>query len=202
MKKKSILSIAAAALLLVGCGSIGTSGLFGGIDGAGALGNVIVSVLGINKVSEANLAGTWNYKSPGCAFTTDNLLAKAGGEVAAAKIRSELLPHYQSLGITASNTSFTFKQDRTFSGKLAGKSINGTYVYDESTGRIDLKTLLMSISGYVTMGSSGINLLFESKKILGIMQTLGALSGNTTIGAVSEISKNYNGVRIGFELSR
>ena len=202
MKKKGLLSIVAAAMLMVGCGGIGTGGLLGGIDGAGALGNVIVSVLGINKVSEAGLVGNWNYVNPGCAFTSDNLLAKAGGEVAAAKIKADLSPHYQSLGITSSNTYFNFKQDKTFSGKLAGTSINGTYTYNESTGKIDLKTVLLSISGYVTQSTRGISLLFESQKILNIMQTLGALSGNTTIAAVSEISKNYNGVRIGFDLAR
>ena len=63
MKKKGLLSIVAAAMLMVGCGGIGTGGLLGGIDGAGALGNVIVSVLGINKVSEAGLVGNWNYVS-------------------------------------------------------------------------------------------------------------------------------------------
>ena len=202
MKKKGFISIVAAAMLMVGCAGLGTSGLLSGINGTEALGNVIVSVLGINKVTSANLVGSWKYAGPGCAFTSDNLLAKAGGEVAASKIRSELQPHYQSLGINSSNTYFTFNQDLTFSGKLAGTSISGTYKYNESTGKIDLKTLLMSLSGYITMSTKGVNLLFESQKILSIMQTLGALSGNTTIGAISELSKNYNGIRIGFDLSR
>ena len=68
MKKKSIMAIVAAALMMVGCAGIGTNGgLFGGMD-ANALGNIIVSVLGINKVSEANLIGAWKYYSPGCAY--------------------------------------------------------------------------------------------------------------------------------------
>lgn len=187
-------------ILLASC--MGTNGVLSGVDTTSALGNIIGSVLGVNRVSEANLVGTWKYTAPGCAFTSDNLLTKAGGEVAAQKIKSQLLPYYQSLGIAAGNTLFTFKEDKTFSGKLAGKSISGTYTYDPQTGAINLKTLLLSMNGYVTLTTKGISLLFESQKILSVMQTLGALSGNSTIGTISEISKNYDGVRVGFELSR
>jgi hypothetical protein len=201
MKKTMMAALAAAVLVLAGC--MGTnSGILSGVDTTSALGNIIGSVLGVNKVSEANLVGTWKYTAPGCAFTSDNLLAKAGGEVAAQKIKSQLLPYYQSLGIAAGNTLFTFKEDKTFSGKLAGKSISGTYTYDPQTGAINLKTLLLSMNGYVTLTTKGISLLFESQKILSVMQTLGALSGNSTISTIGEISKNYDGVRVGFELSR
>lgn len=193
-------ALAVAVLLLASC--MGTNGVLTGVDTTSALGNIIGSVLGVNRVSEANLVGTWKYTAPGCAFTSDNLLAKAGGEVAAQKIKSQLLPYYQSLGIAAGNTLFTFKEDKTFSGKLAGKSISGTYTYDPQTGAINLKTLLLSMNGYVTLTTKGISLLFESQKILSVMQTLGALSGNSTIGTIGEISKNYDGVRVGFELTR
>ena len=206
--KKRIMAVAVfltaafttVVILLASC--MGTNGVLSGVDTTSALGNIIGSVLGVNRVSEANLVGTWKYTAPGCAFTSDNLLAKAGGEVAAQKIKSQLLPYYQSLGIAAGNTLFTFKEDKTFSGKLAGKSISGTYTYDPQTGAINLKTLLLSMNGYVTLTTKGISLLFESQKILSVMQTLGALSGNSTIGTISEISKNYDGVRVGFELSR
>ncbi len=201
MKKTMMAAMAAAVFVITGC--MGTGGnILSGVDTTNALGNIVGSVLGINKVSEANLVGTWKYTAPGCAFTSDNLLAKAGGEVAAQKVKSQLLPHYQSLGISASNTYFTFKEDKTFTAKLAGKSISGTYSLDSSKGAISLKTLLLSMNGYVTLTTSGISLLFESQKILGVMQTLGAMSGNSTISTIGEISKNYDGVRVGFELSR
>ena len=200
--KKSFFAIVVTAMLLSGCMGAGTTGLFGGIDGVGTLSNVIVSVLGINKVSEANLVGTWKYSYPGCAFTSDNLLAKAGGEVAAAKVKSDLQPHFQTLGINSGNTYFTFNQDKTFSGKLDGQQVSGTYTYDPNSGAITLKTLLLSLNGYITMNTKGISLLFESQKILSVLQTLGAMSGNTTVSAISSISKNYDGVRIGFEMTR
>ena len=52
------------------------------------------------------------------------------------------------------------------------------------------------------MSTSGISLLFESQKALSMLQALGAISGNTTVAADGELSKNYDGVRIGFDMKR
>ena len=127
--KKTILAMAMAVALLTGCATMGgnTGGLFGGIDGASVLGNVLGSVLGLNKITQESLVGTWRYAGPGCAFTSDNLLAKAGGEVASQKIKSQLLAYYNNAGITSSNTYFTFSNDNKFSGKVDGKTISGAY---------------------------------------------------------------------------
>lgn len=43
---------------------------------------------------------------------------------------------------------------------------------------------------------------FESKKLLTLIQTLSAMSGNTTIASIGEISKNYDGVRLGFDMKQ
>jgi hypothetical protein len=49
---------------------------------------------------------------------------------------------------------------------------------------------------------SGISILFEGKKLLSLLQTLATLSGNQNLETVSEISKNYEGVRVGFDMNR
>ena len=202
--KKKFLAMAMAVALLTGCATMGgnSGGLFGGIDGASVLGNVLGSVLGLNKVTQENLVGTWRYAGPGCAFTSDNLLAKAGGEVASQKIKSQLQTYYNNAGINASNTYFTFSNDNKFSGKVAGKTVSGAYTYDPSTGQMTIKTLLFTINAYVTASTNGISLLFESQKLLTILQTVGAMSGNSSLATIGELSKNYDGVRLGFDLSR
>ena len=202
MKKRFFIVIAAAAFLLNGCGTMGTSGMLGGIDGVSAIGNVLGSVLGINKVSESTIFGTWKYAQPGCAFTSENLLAKAGGEVAAQKVKSELLTTYSTMGINSSNTYLTFGEDNSFSGKVAGKSVSGTYALNTNNGQLTLKTLLFSLNGYVNLNTSGMSLLFESQKLLSIFQTVGSMSGNASLSTISELSKNYDGVRLGFDMTR
>lgn len=200
--KKSFLAIV-AIVLMTGCGGTNsTGGLLDGIDGTSALGNILGSVLGINKVSEAALVGTWKYSAPGCAFTSQSVLAKAGGEVAAQKVKAQLQQQYASLGINGSNTSFTFKENKTFTAKVGGKSISGSYQLDPETGKIALNTVLLSLNGYVNLNTSGVSLLFESQKLLSVIQMVGAASGNTTLGVLSELSKNYDGIRLGFDLVR
>ena len=201
--KKKILTMAMAVVLLAGCGTLGNQGgILSGIDGTSILGNVLGSVLGLNKISQESLVGTWKYSGPGCAFTSDNLLAQAGGEVASQKIKSTLLNYYNSAGISSSNTYFTFGKDNTFTAKVAGKTVSGNYAYDPNSGQMTIKTLLFTINAYITASSSGISLLFESQKLLTILQTIGGMSGNATLATIGELSKNYDGVRLGFDLAR
>lgn len=201
--KKKILTMAMAVVLMAGCGTLGNQGgILSGIDGTSILGNVLGSVLGLNKISQESLVGTWKYSAPGCAFTSDNLLAQAGGEVASQKIKSTLLNYYNSAGISSSNTYFTFGKDNTFTAKVAGKTVSGNYAYDPNTGQMTIKTLLFTINAYITASSSGISLLFESQKLLTILQTIGGMSGNATLATIGELSRNYDGVRLGFDLAR
>lgn len=168
------------------------------------VGSILDNVIGSTTFKKADLcAHTWKYKSPGCAFTSENLLAKAGGEIAAKKVEEKLSIYYQKAGFSSSNTYFKFNEDGTFNAKIDGKSWSGTYTFDEKTHAIDLKgRLLLSLNGFATKNTSGISILFESKKLLTIIQTLTALSGNTTLGTIGEISKNYDGIRVGFDLSK
>ncbi|MBO5612181.1 MAG: DUF4923 family protein [Prevotella sp.] len=202
------------AFTVTGCGTLGTqNGMAGGADILGSIlgaatdpntiTNVISSVIGADKLSEAALIGRWHYAGPGCAFTSDNLLAKAGGEVAATEIKGKLQSYYSSIGLSSSNTFIAFNEDKTFSGKIDGKSISGNYVYDAKTGQLTLKTLLFSAKGYAKRnGMGGVSILFESKKLLTLLQAAAAMSGNSTVEAIGDISKNYDGVRIGFDMNR
>ncbi len=166
------------------------------------LANIFTSVIGLDKVSSSGLIGTWKYSQPGVAFTSQSTLANAGGEVVAATVKEKLTSAYKSIGVKKSNTSFTFKSDGTFTAQLLGKSLSGTYTFDENTQKITLQTLLVSITGYTKKNSDGIALLFESKKILTVMQTLGSLSGNSTVSSITSLASNYDGVRVGFDMTK
>ena len=187
------------------------AGVLGGLLGGGTttgssiISGILNNVIGSATFSQADLcAHTWKYSKPGCAFTSENLLAKAGGEIAASKIEEDLSKYYSKFGFSKSNTYFTFKTDGTFAAKIDGKSWNGTYTFDEKTHAIQLKGLLLSASGFATRTANGISLLFEQKKLLTLVKTLSKLNltGSTTMSAVSSIVDNYDGVRIGFEMTK
>lgn len=201
--KASAVGVLAGLLGYAGGNSSNTTGSTTSKVGS-IVGSILDNVIGSTTFKKADLcAHTWKYKSPGCAFTSENLLAKAGGEIAAKKVEEKLSTYYQKAGFNSSNTYFKFNEDGTFNAKIDGKSWSGTYTFDEKTHAIDLKgRLLLSLNGFATKNTSGISILFESKKLLTIIQTLTALSGNTTLGTIGEISKNYDGIRVGFDLSK
>ena len=200
MKKIMIGLVAGVCVLTTSCGNMGQV-LSAMTNGTGVV-NAITSVIGLDKVSAQTLIGTWQYRNPGCAFTSENLLAKAGGEVAAVQIEEKLLPYYQQVGISANNTMITFNQDGTFSSRICGTPFSGRYTFDEATQKITLKGLLLTVNCYTKREMNGISILFEGKKLLSLLQTLAAFSGNQNLETVSEISKNYDGVRVGFDMNR
>lgn len=170
---------------------------------AGSIINGILNnVIGSGTFKQADLCHTWKYSKPGCAFTSENLLAKAGGEIAASKVEDKLEGYYKKFGFSSSNTYFTFNTDGTFSAKIDGKAWNGNYTFDEKTHAIQLKGLLLSASGYATKTTNGISLLFDQKKLLNLIKALSAFKGSSTLSAVGSIANNYDGMRVGFEMTK
>ena len=171
--------------------------------GSSIINGILNNVIGSGTFSKQDLcAHTWKYSKPGCAFTSENLLAKAGGEIAANKVEEKLSEYYSKFGFSGSNTYFTFNTDGTFTSKIDGKSWKGNYTFDEKTHAIQLKGMLLSMSGYATKTTNGISLLFDQKKLLNLIKTIGSLKGNSTLSALGTIANNYDGMRVGFEMNK
>lgn len=225
MKKIYTTMLAVLLLLGSGCSMLGNMGMGSGTgaeNGNGTLGDILGNVLGgvlgslgsqntidgllglvigSVKLNESELYGPWYYTQPGCAFTSENLLAKAGGAVAAQTCKEKLLPVYNSLGISSQNTQFQFTEDHQFAGKVKGIPLSGTYTFDPSSGTLKLQTLLFSTNAYITRTGNGLALTFESKNLLKVLQAVAAVSGNSTIQTVGDLSKQFDGVRLGFEMA-
>lgn len=223
MKKITFIIMAAAVLVVSSCGfgtgqQIGTASgtttnktsassgsTLGGVlsnMGTSGLGNVLTSVLGLDKVTLNQITGTWRYHQPGCAFTSQDLLAKAGGEMVASEVKQKLQGHFQTIGITSGNTYLTLNQDKTFSASVDGKKFSGNYTFDESNYKLTLSSLLLNINCYVKKNSDGIGILFEASKLLTLLQTMSAMSGNQTLQTIGTLSKSYDGLRIGFDMTK
>lgn len=171
--------------------------------GSSIINGILNNVIGSGTFSKQDLcAHTWKYSKPGCAFTSENLLAKAGGEIAANKVEEKLGEYYSKFGFSGSNTYFTFKTDGTFAAKIDGKSWQGNYTFDEKTHAIQMKGLLLSMSGYATKTTNGISLLFDQTKLLNLIKTMSALKGSSTLSAIGTIANNYDGMRVGFEMTK
>ncbi|MCP9553265.1 DUF4923 family protein [Prevotella copri] len=171
--------------------------------GSSIINGILNNVIGSGTFSKQDLcAHTWKYSKPGCAFTSENLLAQAGGEIAANKVEEKLGEYYSKFGFSGSNTYFTFNTDGTFAAKIDGKSWQGNYTFDEKTHAIQMKGLILSMSGYATKTANGISLLFDQKKLLNLIKTIGSLKGSSTLSALGTIANNYDGMRVGFEMTK
>ena len=210
---KKMMMAAVAALMLQGCGMTNpgvnggsqmggtTTNNSGSSIGSNALGGLLDLVVGSVKLSQTDIIGTWSYVEPACAFTSENLLAKAGGSVAAKTVNEKLLPVYKSLHISSGNTQLTFRENGQFTGKIGGFPMSGTYTFDAANGLVKMKSLT-TFTAHLTRSTHGMNFTFESKKILTLLQTVSALSGNTSLSTIGDISKQFNGVRLGFAMRK
>ena len=203
------LGSAASALLTSQAGTTaGTlaSGVAQAITSQGTINNLLSSFLGGVTINEESLYGTWTYQGVDVAFESENLLAKAGGAVAAGTVEKSIDEQLQKYGIKPGAVKFTFNSDHTFTANLNGKNVTGTYTFDPKTHTLVLTAALGLFNQTCTVGTNGkgISLLFPADKLLSLATTAGSLLGqsNSTIGALSQLLQNYKGMQIGLSLSK
>ena len=228
--RKSIIATAilTACLGLTACGTTGTSAL-GTILGAGtgtttstsgtdvtsilgsAGGTILNSLLGSilgSSLTEQTIVGSWTYQQPEVRFESENLLAKAGGEVAAASIEQKLGTYLSKVGITKGVTTYTFNEDKTFSISTGNKTIStGTYTFDSATKTLKMNGSLGLLNQTCTVGMDGTNLciLYDADKLLSAVNAVGSFLGksNSTISSITNIlGSNYQGMKLGFQMSK
>ena len=161
--------------------------------------NLTDMVVGNARLNKNDLVGTWIYAQPGCSFTNQSSLVNAGGATAANQIKQKLNSTFKSLGFASNNTGFAFDQNGNFEGVLKGASFNGTYTYDPSSGKLNLKTSGGVIPMFVTRVGNGLSITMEAKVLTSVLQALSASGGNSAINA---LASQYNGVRMGFDMAK
>lgn len=164
----------------------------------------------VSKVNESvSIVGTWKYTAPDCKFQSDDLLSKAGGEVAAKKVEEQMSNYLSKLGFNE-NTVYVFNADSTYSSTVAGRTVSGTYSYNKDTKEVTLKTkiglkMTAQVSTSVLNGGS-MSLLFKADKLMSLAQTVtGAIAGkssNTTVSTLNTVLSQYDGLLLGFEMKK
>lgn len=158
----------------------------------------------INTVTNtANITGTWIYTGAAVEFETENLLMKAGGNIAANSAEKKLNAQLKKVGISAGKMTFTFNVDSTFTAEVGIKKVSGSYSYDSSTKRINLKFVgLVGINAKTNCTSSNMEMLFKSDKLLKLILFLTQKSNNATLKSISSLADNYEGMMLGLSFSR
>ena len=175
-------------------------------QGSGSmLENLLGNILGASKkLSKEAIVGTWNFQSSACVFESKNLLMKAGGEVAAAKLEEKVNAALQKVGITPGSCSYTFNADGTFTSVMFGRTLKGTYKLDAENKKITMFYLggIMQSTAQIVLVNNKLSLLYDSDKLLKIVNTMSTFSGSTAAKALAQILNAYDGMLIGMDLTK
>lgn len=213
MKKiYSFISSILFCAVMSSCGGFGTmggamTGNESAVGGAGslinadAIGNIISTIAGGIMTNQHTLVGTWTYSKPCVQFESENLLAKAGGAVAASKVESKMASVYQMVGIKPGAMTFTFANDGTLQYNIGGRTAVGKYVFDASAKTVTITTQSgATVKAYVSVAINSLGLTFEASKLLTLVNSAAAASQNlSTIGA---IAGSFSGMKVGFQFSK
>lgn len=165
--------------------------------------NIEKAVNTVTGKSTASMEGTWAYSGAAIEFESDNLLQKAGGTVAATTAEKKLNEQLKKVGIKEGQLSFTFNADSTFNVKLGTKNLKGTYSYNASTQKANLKFVkFIGLNAKVNCTSTNMDLLFNSDKLLKLITLLSSKSSSTTLKAISSMADSYDGMMLGFSLRK
>lgn len=124
--------------------------------------------------------------------------------MAAAKLESQLETQLAKVGIKKGNCSYTFNNDGTYSAVIGGYNLNGTYTLNTGAKTVKLTYLagMGSITPHVVKNGNSISLLYESDKLLAMVQKLGALSKNSTVSGLTSLLGSYDGLLVGMQLTK
>lgn len=165
--------------------------------------NIEKAVNAISGKTSVDMTGSWSYTGAAIEFKSDNLLQKAGGAVAATAAEKKLDEQLAKVGIKAGQMSFTFAADSTFNVNIGKKNLKGTYSYDSSTQKVNLKFVkLIAMNAKVSTTASNMDLLFDSDKLLQLLTFLSSKSSNATLKGIGSLADKYDGMMTGFSMTR
>lgn len=164
---------------------------------------VAKAVVGDKATTESSILGTWTYVAPECQFKSENLLTKAGGEVAAKEVEEKLQSVYNKVGM--SGCQYTFKEDGTYSYTVKKRTTTGTYTFDNEAKTVTMKSKLgIKTVANVTVTGNSMSLVFNADKLMTVLKTItGAASKvNSTASVINSVAGAYDGLMLGFELKK
>ncbi len=226
MKTKNIsfaLLISAASLMgSCGLGTTGTTSTNSGITdallsgvltqatGSSTTGSLVSGLLGnvigqVTNSASGSIVGTWVYQSPAVEFKSSDLLAQAGGQLAAQAIVNKVQPYFTKYGLQPGKVTVVFNSDNTCTYTFNNTQYSGTYVYNQSSNSVTVTgttTGLAFPACNVTVGASQMNMTFAADKLLSVLQNVGGTASSTALSSVSSIAKSFSGMQIGFQFNK
>lgn len=164
---------------------------------------VVGSVVGDKMTSESSIKGTWKYSAPACEFESSSVLAQAGGSAIATKMENKVAPILKKMGVNG--IVYTFDGNGNYTSKIKKRVTKGTYTFNKKNKTITFTpTYGKAYTAYVSTQGSTMTLTFNSDKLMTVLKTISNSTAglSTSASVINSIIKNYDGMRLGFELKK
>jgi len=206
--KMNVKYIAAGALCLtlsLNAQAFDLKEMLGKLGGSDVITNMIDGVFTTSNIEVKDLAGQWTSSGSAVSFKSENLLKKAGGIAAAAKIESELDPYFKQFGLTG--TVFIIQENGQFEMKVKKMTLKGDITKDKDGNfTFAFKALgkknIGNITAYISKSLSSMNIMFDAGKLQSLMNTLASFTNNKLAKSVSTVLNSYDGLCVGFKLNK
>lgn len=155
-----------------------------------------------------NIEGTWEYAGTAVKFTGDNILTTAASQIASGQIETRLDEYLQIVGIRKGAFSYTFNADSTFTTSFNKMDFPGRYTFSEEANTIELdygkneKLRGITLKTQVSVSLTSMELLFNADKLLDFINKISSSAGNSKLSMLNALTSQYDGLKIGFELTR
>lgn len=204
MKKIIMMAVAIAALLMpASAGAFNLKDLLGKAGSAAE--GLVDGLLTQTDITVEQMAGTWTASGSAVSFQSENALKKAGGSAITKTIEDKIDPYYNKYGLTGS--TLTISSDGSFEWKVKGVTLKGK-VSKRSDGNFDFtftpfgNIKLGSVKTYVEKPASGLDIMFDAKKLKNILSAVAGFTGNSLASTASSLLDSYDGLCIGFHFSK
>lgn len=155
------------------------------------------------KLTELAMVGSWTYSAPAVKLNSDNALANIGSSAVTAPVADKMAKIFTKVGISEGFCSITFNQDGTFTMPIKGKTISGTYTYNNSDHSLTMvvgQSGKLTLKGYAYINSTNLQLLFNANKLADFLISIG--SNIRSLSTITDIVTQYKNFYLGFEFTK
>ena len=169
--------------------------------------DVVENVTGLDlSKDEAVITGTWQFSGTAVELESKDFLKKAAAKLAVETIEKKLDETITKIGVAPGLFSFTFNADKTFSIGFKKREIKGTYTLSADKKKLTLTfgrlTKLGTMDVITDLGSKELSLMFKAANFIDLLGKVTSEGGSDTMKTLATLVSAYNGINIGFELSR
>lgn len=185
--------------------------------GKALFGDAVDELVGDDKITVADLAGTWNYNGIVCSLESDDMVSQLGAKLVTGKLEEKMNEYLLKVGVKNGSTTIQFAQDGSCLICMGEKQIPGTFTISEDGKGVIFQFLMgqVSLKSEVDLGTDGLTIDFDASKVLEVLKKVGVIANEyaanqqlqqsstaSMISTMITLLDGYNGMRLGARLAK